>query len=80
MPTTPATPTRLKSFYNGLVMPVPGLKSIDDQIQAKARANGQPDNLGFFALGHMSTSYPLVVAICLAMYTGIDLLLSNRLF
>lgn len=47
MSTAASNPTRLKSFYNGLVIPIPGLKGIDGQIQAKAAANGQPDNLVF---------------------------------
>lgn len=67
MKTTTRDP-RLQSFLNGIVMPIPGGRSLERQIELEYSAAMDDSLTRLFALGHMLAAMPLITVMVVGLF------------
>jgi hypothetical protein len=63
---------KLLSFVNGALMPLSGLKSMEKQIEIETSPTRKNGCTHCFALGHLSSVFPLTVALLIGMYEAVN--------
>jgi hypothetical protein len=74
MQTVSAQP-KIQSFVHGLMMPIPGMKSLEKQILLEMGEASGKSSTGWFALGHMVVAYPVIIVVGFLFSKLVEMLL-----
>jgi hypothetical protein len=69
---TASTQLKIQSFIHGLLMPVPGMKTLEKQIELDLAKGSEKSTIFCFALGHMAVAYPVIIGAGYLFYSLVE--------